>query len=293
MIARLMRNRVRLGVAAAVLCVGAAGFPATACAQAPFTARDTVISVALSEQAARRLGVRAGDLLEVAAQPTGPWQRARVAQVYRPVRYPTEVGRTAIDLRLHVPDLQTLLGRGDQVESIVVRLREPADAPAVVARLNAAGLGFRAYTSADLAAQSSSTFEVIRRFHRAIGLVTILASSVFLIAIMTLKGEEMRKAVGVMGLIGISSRTIAGTILIIAMSVALLGSILGIGFGYVLSLAITVYYRRFFDTDLVFSRITLPLLGTAVALSLALGIAAGALMAWRLLWRPALDSAGH
>ena len=77
------------------------------------------------------------------------------------------------------------------------------------------------------------------------------------------------------------------------MSVALLGSILGIGFGYVLSLAINVYYRRFFDTDLVFSRITLPLLGTAVALSLALGIAAGALMAWRLLWRPALDSAGH
>jgi putative ABC transport system permease protein len=288
-----MRSPVRLGIAAVVLFVGAAVFPATARAQAPFGPPDTIISVALSEQAARRLGVQAGDLLELAAQPTGPWQRARVAQVYRPVRYPTEVGRTGIDLRLHLPDLQTLRGRGDQVESIVVRLRDPANGAAVAARLNAAGLGFRAYTSADLAAQNSNTFEVIRRFHRAIGLVTILASSVFLIAIMTLKGEEMRKVVGVMCLIGISSRTIAATILVIATSVALLGSLLGIGLGYVLSLAINVYYRRLFDTDLVFSRITLPLLGSAIALSLALGIAAGALMAWRRLSRQALESAGR
>ena len=68
---------------------------------------------------------------------------------------------------------------------------------------------------------------------------------------------------------------------------------MGIGLGYLVSLAINAYYRRLFDTDLVFSRITLPLLGTAVALSLALGIAAGALMAWRLLRRPPLDSAGR
>jgi putative ABC transport system permease protein len=288
-----MRSPARLGVAAAMLCVAAAAFPLSTAAQAHFASPDAVISVSLSERSARALGVHPGDLLELAAQPTGPWRLARVAQVYRPVRYPTEVGRTAIDLRLHLPDLQTLLGRDDQVESIVVRLRNPPDAPAVVARLNAAGLGFRAYTSADLAAQSSSTFEVIRRFHRAIGLVTILASSVFLIAIMTLKGEEMRKPVGAMGLMGISSRTIATTILIIAMGVALLGSLLGIGLSYVLSLAINVYYRRLFETDLVFSRITLPLLATAVSLSLALGIVAGALMAWRLLARPALDSAGR
>ena len=288
-----MRSLARLGAAAALLFAGAAGSPVIVHAQAPSLPSDTFISISLSEQAAQRLGVHAGDLLELAAQPGGPWQLARVAQIYRPVRYPTEVGRNSIDLRLHLPDLQTLLGRGDQVESIVVRLRAPVDARTVVTRMNAAGLGFRAYTSANLAVQSSSTFEVIRRFHRAIGLVTILASSVFLIAIMTLKGEEMRKAVGVMGLIGISPRTITGTILVIATGVALLGSTLGIGLGYLVSLAINAYYRRLFDTDLVFSRITLPLLGTAVALSLALGIAAGALMAWRLLRRPALDSAGR
>lgn len=288
-----MRSLARLGAAAALLFAGAAGSPVIARAQAPFPPPDTFISISLSDQAARRLGVHVGDLLELAAQPSGPWRRARVAQIYRPVRYPTEVGRNSIDLRLHLPDLQTLLGRGDQAESIVVRLRGPVNARGVVTRLNAAGLGFRAYTSASLAVQSSSTFEVIRRFHRAIGLVTLLASSVFLIAIMALKGEEMRKPVGVMGLIGISPRTISGTIMVIATGVALLGSTLGIGLGYLVSLAINAYYRRLFDTDLVFSRITPPLLGTAVALSLALGIAAGGLVAWRLLRRTALDSAGR
>ena len=226
-----MRSPVRLGVAAAALIIGAAGLPAVAHAQTPPPSRDAIAPISLSEHAARRLGVHAGDLLELAPRPTGPWRVVRVAEVYRPVRYPAEIGRTAIDLRLHLPDLQALLGRGDQVESIVVRLRNPGDAPAVTARLNAASLGFRAYTSADLAAQSSSTFEVIRRFHRAIGAITILASSVFLLAIMTLKGEEMRRQVGVLRLIGISSRTIIATMLVIAAGVAGLGSALGIGLG--------------------------------------------------------------
>ncbi|HLW59372.1 MAG TPA: ABC transporter permease [bacterium] len=249
--------------------------------------------VSLSDRAAHRLGVGLGDRLEIAVLPTGPWQSARVARIYRPVRYPTDVGRGSIDLRLHLPDLQTLTGRGDAVDSIVVRLRPPAAAPAVVARLNAAALGFRAYTSADLAARSSSTFEVITRFHRAIGFVTVLASSVFLIAIMALKGEEMRRQVGAMRLIGISPRTVAGTIVAIAAGVALVGSAIGIGIGYVLSWAINGYYRALFDTDLVFSRITPHLLVTAAILSGCLGIAAGAFIAWRLLARHPLEQLGR
>jgi putative ABC transport system permease protein len=153
-------------------------------------------------------------------------------------------------------------------------------------RLNASALGVRAYTSADLAARTSSTFEVITRFHRAIGIVTILASSVVLLVIMTLKGEEMRRQVGVMRLIGISPRTVAGAMLAIATGVSLLGTAVGIGIGAVLSLAINAYYRRFFDTDLMFSQITPGLLGFTATLAVALGIAAGAVTAWRLL-RPA------
>jgi ABC-type lipoprotein release transport system permease subunit len=280
-----MRQRVRVGIALATLLLW---MPAVS----PAVPHD-VWPVFLSDRAAHRLGVGPGDLVELALQPSGPWRRARVAQVYRPVRYPTEVGRVPVDLRLHLPDLQSLTGRGDEVDSIVVRLRTPRHAAAVAERLNASALGVRAYTSADLAARTSSTFEVITRFHRAIGVVTILASTVFLLAIMTLKGEEMRRHVAVMRLIGISPGTIAGAMLAIATGVSLLGTAAGIGIGAGLSLAINAYYRHLFDTDLMFSRITPGLLGFTTILSVALGIAAGALTAWRLLRPAPLEQLGR
>jgi putative ABC transport system permease protein len=296
---------MRLGLVCAFLALGVLYrvAPSRSVPSAPLD----VWPVSLGERTAHRLGVGPGELLDLAVHPTGPWQPARVAEVYRPVRYPTEVGRESLEIRLHLPDLQTLAGRGDEVDSIVVRLRSP-DGPAlartgraagaggtteVVTRLNASPLGFRAYTSAELAARNSSPFEVIARFHRAIGAVTVLASSVFLVTIMTLKGEEMRRQVGVMRLIGVSPRTVVGTVLAIAAGVALLGSLIGIGLGYLLSLGINAYYRSLFGTDLVFSRITPHLLGTSAGVSALLGIAAGAFTAWRVLRQGPLEQLGR
>ncbi len=265
-------------------------------AQALRTERGTALDlpgIALSERSARRLGLREGDLLEISASPTGPWRTIRVAHVYRPTLYPSELALRSVDVRLHLPDLQALQGGTDEVDSIIVRLRDPARAGAVAARLTSAGLGFRAYTSADLARRNSSTFEVIARFHRAISAVSLLASSVFLLAIMTLRGEELRRQVGLMRLLGISRRSVGGAVLLIATGVALLGSAAGIGLGYVLSAAINGYYRRLFDTTLIFSQITPSLLVQVAVLSVALGVAAGALTAWRLFRRPPLEQVGR
>lgn len=265
--------------------------PAAAGAPAPDPA--AVPGVFLSDWAAGRLGVREGDLVQIAAGPTGPWRTVRVERVYRPALYPTELALRGVDVRLHLPDLEALLGQGDQVDSIVVRLRTPGRAAAVVARLNTVALGFRAYTSADLARRNSSTFEVITRFHRAISVVAVLASSVFLVAIMALRGEELRRQVGAMRLTGVSRASIAGAVLLIATGCALLGSAAGIGLGYGLSAAINGYYRRLFDTDIVFSQVTPPLLGLVAVLSIVLGIGAGIATAWRLLRRPPLDQIGR
>ena len=297
-----MRRQARLGFICATLALGIL-YCAAPSRSAPSAAPD-VWPVALGERAASRLDVGPGDHLDLAEHPAGPWQPARVAQVYRPVRYPTEVGRESLEIRLHLPDLQALAGRGDEVDSIVLRLRPPggsapgravgaAGTAQVVTQLNASPLGFRAYTSADLAARNSSPFEVIARFHRAIGAVTVLASSVFLVAIMTLRGEEMRRQVGVMRLIGVSPRTVAGTVLGIAAGVALLGSVIGMGLGYLMSLGINAYYRTLFDTDLVFSRITPHLLATSAGVSALLGVAAGAFTAWRLLRQRPLEQLGR
>jgi putative ABC transport system permease protein len=250
---------------------------------------------AISDRTAKALGVAAGDTVEVAATAAGPWRRVRIAQIYRPLLYPTEVADRDADVRLHLPDLQALTGIGDAADSIVVRLRPgAAGTPAgIAADVTAMGLGLHAYTSADLARRNSTSFEVVARFHRAIGAIAVLAGSVFLVTIMTLRGEEMRREVGTMRLVGIGGRTVTAAIVMIAAAVAAAGSAAGVGLAYLLSFAINAYYRRAFDTDLVFSRVTWSLIGDAAALSVLLGLAAGALTAWRLLRRRPLEQLGR
>ncbi|HEV2439180.1 MAG TPA: FtsX-like permease family protein [bacterium] len=257
------------------------------------SARGTAPDVALSERTAHALGVASGDVIEVAPTAAGPWRRVRVAHLYRPLLYPTEVADRDADIRLHLTDLQALAGGGDEVDSIVVRLRDPSRASRVAADLTAMGLGVRAYTSAELARRNSSSFEVVARFHRAIGAVAVLAGSVFLVTIMTLRGEEMRREVGMMRLMGLDGRTVAGTVLLVATAVATAGSLTGAGLAYAFSFAINTYYRRLFETDILFSRVTWRLVADAVALSIVLGAAAGALTAWRLLRRRPLDQIGR
>jgi ABC-type lipoprotein release transport system permease subunit len=248
----------------------------------------------VSDRTARALAVAAGDVIEIAPTAAGPWRRVRVASIYHPRLYPTEVADRDADVRLHLPDLQALTaGADDRVDSIVVRLRDPSAAPRVAAQITAMGLGLHAYTSAELARRNSTSFEVIERFHRAIGAVAVLASSVFLVTIMALRGEEMRHEAGVMRLIGLGGRSIAGAVLVIAAAVAAAGSLAGAALAYLLSFGINAYYRRLFDTDIVFSQVTWGLVAEAAALSLALGLAAGALTARRLLRRRPLDQMGR
>ena len=68
---------------------------------------------------------------------------------------------------------------------------------------------------------------------------------------------------------------------------ATLVAVIGAGLGTVLAIvagtATNAYYRRFFDTALTFSLITPGIVLFSVALSLALGIVAGAAAAWRLV----------
>ena len=84
--------------------------------------------------------------------------------------------------------------------------------------------GFRAYSSAAIASESSQTFSVVSRFHRAIALITIVASGVFLLCIMLLKVEERRMDAAVMRFVGVRRRTIFGALVLEAALIAVLGS---------------------------------------------------------------------
>jgi putative ABC transport system permease protein len=162
----------------------------------------------------------------------------------------------------------------------------------VAAVLNRTAFGYRAYSSEAIASESSPTFLVVSRFHRAIAVITIVASAVFLLCIMLLKVEERRLDAAVMRFVGVRRRTVFGALLLEAALVATFGSIAGSGLAYFAGAATNAYYRRFFDTGLTFSLITPDIVLFSVALSLILGLGAGTLAALRLvhtrplvLWR--------
>jgi putative ABC transport system permease protein len=186
-------------------------------------------------------------------------------------------------LRLHLPDLAALLGAPDRVDRFGVVLEPGADPARAAERLNRIAFGFRAFPSREIASESSQTFLVVSRFHRAIAVISIVASAVFLLCIMLLKVEERRLDAAVMRFVGVRRRTIFVALLLEAAAIAVLGSIVGTAIAYVAGAATNAYYARFFNTQLVFSLITPGVLGFSVGLSLVLGVVAGAIAAWRLV----------
>jgi putative ABC transport system permease protein len=126
----------------------------------------------------------------------------------------------------------------------------------------------------------------VSRFHRAIGFITIVASAVFLLCIMLLKVEERRLDAAVMRFVGVRRRTIFGALLLEAALVAVLGSAIGAVLAGLAGAATNAYYRSFFDTELIFSLITPRIIVFSVCLSLVLGLAVGAIAAWRLVRTP-------
>jgi putative ABC transport system permease protein len=244
--------------------------------------------IAVERHLARELGLSVGDTLRLGPTPDTVATLVRVAAVYEPRPDPAEIAKRERHLRMHVPDLASLLRLPDRVDRLSIGLNPGISSDSAVAALNRTAFGYRAYATAAIASESSQTFLVVSRFHRAIAVITIVASAVFLLCIMLLKVEERRLDAAVMRFVGVRRRTIFGALLLEAAVVAAFGSILGTGLAYLAGAATNAYYGRFFDTRLIFSLITPDLVLFSVALSLALGIAAGAVAAWRLVHTPPL-----
>ena len=242
-----------------------------------------VSRIAVERRLARELDLHVGDTLRIGPAPDSLRARAVVGAIYEPRPDPAGVLRPDRFVRLHLPDLADLLGTPDRVDRFGVALVPGTDPIQAAEVLNRAAFGFRAYPSSVIAAESSQTFLVVSRFHRAIGVITIVAAAVFLLCIMLLKVEERRLDAAVMRFVGVRRRTIFAALLLEACLVAAVGSLLGAGLALAAGAATNAYYQRLFDTALVFSLVTPRIVGFSVALSLGLGLGAGALAAWRLV----------
>jgi putative ABC transport system permease protein len=242
--------------------------------------------IAVDRRLARELHLRVGDTLRAGPAPDSLHAALVVAAIYEPKPDPAGVLRPDRYVRLHLPDLAALLGTPDRVDRIGVALAPGAEPARAADALNQAAFGFRAYPSRTIAAESSQTFLVVSRFHRAIGVITVVAGAVFLLCIMLLKVEERRLDAAVMRFVGVRRRTIFAALLLESCLIASLGSVLGTVLALGAGAVTNAYYQRRFDTGLVFSLVTPGIVGFSVALSLGLGLGAGALAAWRLVRTP-------
>ena len=275
--------------AAALALVLAPSLAFAAPPDAPSGGPGRVGEVLLSERTASALGVARGDTVEASRDAGfGTFERYVVAGVYRPQADPVEVGRDSRFARFHADDLERLSGQRDAVQRFVVKLLDPAHAASVRDRLMRTAIGYDAYTSQELADRSSDAFVVISRFQRAIAWLALAAGSVFLVTLMVLKVEERRRELAAMTLMGISRRTILVSLGLESLVVALLGGATGVLLGLLASDGINGYFRSYYRTDLVFSRVSTEVAATAVLVALPLGVAAAAIAAWRLLKTRAL-----
>ncbi|MFL5469410.1 MAG: ABC transporter permease [Gemmatimonadaceae bacterium] len=250
-------------------------------------------TIAVDEALAARAHLKQGDRVTLSAQPGEPGETVILAAIVRRGADPSEVARGDLRVRMHLDQLQTIAGYGDRVDRFAIATTPAADIPALIDRVNGVAFGFRAYRSRDIAVETSRTFQVVSRFHRAIGIITIVASSVFLLCIMVLKVEERRRDIAALRLMGISRATVVRSIVVEAALVAVLGSALGVLLGWAASLFVNWHYQALYRTPLEFSMVTGPVVAGAVSLSLVLGIAAGVLASLRLVRTPPLALFGR
>lgn len=263
-------------------------------AAATVRAEDNLPSVLISRQLAEGEHLVVGGVIRLSASDDGRnVQQFRIAGVYEPTPDPARLGAVIREVQLHLPDLLNLTREpstasgNEYVQTINVALVDPNDADAFSRDVRARMPGIDAQPATG-AAESTGPFLVLRRFHLAIAIVTIVASTVFLLALTIMLVDERRAAVGVLRLIGLPIRRIVLQLFLEGVFIAVVGSL----FGLVLSLLSQGIINRFFqwryDTALVFVRITPQVAAICVAIAVPLGVSATVIASWALLRRSGL-----
>jgi putative ABC transport system permease protein len=206
-----------------------------------------------------------------------------VAGVFERAADPNRIARNDFEVRLHLPDLEAMLPAHDRVDRFAVVLRPGADADSAARWIEGVAFGTRGYGSAALASETSATFRVVSRFHDAIGIVTILASAIFLLCVMIIRVDERKRDMGMLRLIGVSRGTVFRAIVLEAIGIAVVGSVAGGLLGMLVARIVNAYYAAVYDTTLKFALVTPRIVLLAALLGLVLGATAGVLAAWRVV----------
>src|SRR6185312_4251328 len=148
-------------------------------------------------------------------------------------------------------------------------LKNPADARAFSKAVQAAMPGVLAVPATE--SMPPGPFRVLERFHLAIAIVTIVASTVFLLALTIMLVDERRETVGILRLIGLPARRVLVQVLIEGVIVAGVGAAFGLVLAVLSEGLINAFFQWRYDTALVFVRITRDVALTSTAIAVPLG----------------------
>ena len=258
---------------------------------------DDSPDVLISRQLADALHLTAGAPLRLSPDSSGADARDfRVAGVYEPVADPMRINAPKHEVRLHLPDLIGMTAdgadplSGEAVDAINVSLADPDEAQAFAGDVVARIPGITARPARG-ASGEARTFVVLERFHLAIAIVTIAASTVFLLALSVMLVDERRETVGFLRLIGLTTRRILVQVLVEGLVIAAAGTLFGLGLAVTSQSLINSYFQWHYDTALVFVRITPEVALRCAGLAVPLGALASVAASWVLLRRDLLSLA--
>jgi putative ABC transport system permease protein len=138
---------------------------------------------------------------------------------------------------------------------------------------------------------SAAVFVVLDRFHFAIAVVTVVASTMFLLALMVMLVEERRESVGILRLIGLRKSRILLQVFAEGLLIAVTGAVFGILFAAALQGVVNAFFQWRYDTALIFVRVTPQVAVRCVLLAVPLGVLASVISSWTLLRSDVLDLA--
>ena len=250
--------------------------------------------VLVSRQLAEAAGLAVGSSIRLSADPSGGSSREfRVAGVYEPLPDPMRINASKHEARLHLPDLLQMTAdpadplSTETVDAVNIALANPDGAREFAREVRARRPGLIARPAAG-GSSEAAVFVVLERFHLAIAIVTIVASTVFLLALTVMLVDERRETVGILRLIGLTTRRVMSQVVVEGLIIATAGALFGLVLGVASEGLINRYFQWHYDTALIFVRITPDVALRSVAIAVPLGALASVAASWTLLRRSVL-----
>lgn len=255
---------------------------------ASLVAAEEASPILLSRPLMELEGLQVGDLVRLSPYADGrEAQSFQILGSYEPLPDPMRLTRERFEARLHLGDLIRLSPDSsdpailESVDSINVKLSESASGGSDLTALGhqLPGLAIIPTSNPD----GFNPFVVLKQFHSAIAIITVIGSTAFLLALMVMRADERRETVGILRLLGLSKKRVLLEVFIEGLMLALGGALLGV----VLAILAQAGFNRFFqwryDTALIFVRVTPGTALRCLAISVPMGVFASVVASWRLL----------